>query len=92
MNESTELREVKLSDPIMFGTEKIETLNFRKAKAKDFRDMPITPKVGDMLDIAAKLSSQPPSVIDMLSPKDMAEVMKIMGEFMGDGLETGSKL
>lgn len=90
MNE-LETREVKLSNPVMFGTEKIAALVFRQAKAKDFRDMPITPKVGDMLDIAAKLSGQPPSVIDMLSPKDMAEVMKIMGEFMGDGLETGSK-
>ncbi len=86
-----ETQEVKLGDPIQFGSEKIEALTFRKAKAKDFRDMPLNPKVGDMLDIASKLSGQPPSVIDMLSPADMAEVMKIMGELMGDGLEIGAK-
>ncbi|GEM_PF-7135503 len=87
-----ETQELKLNDPIQFGTEKIESLSFRKAKAKDFREMPITPNVGDLLNVAAKLAAQPYSVIDMLSPKDMAEVMKILGELMGDGPETGAKL
>jgi len=86
------IQEIKLSEPLQFGTERIETLTFRKAKAKDFREMPITPNVGDLLNVAAKLTAQPYSVIDMLSPKDMAEVMKILGELMGDGPETGVKL
>ena len=84
-----ETKELKLKNPVQFGSDKIEALTFREAKAKDFRDMPITPKVGDLLNVAAKLSGQPPSVIDLLSPGDMTEVLMLMGEFMGPGPATG---
>jgi hypothetical protein len=84
-----ETKELKLKAPIQFGSDKIESLTFREAKAKDFRDMPITPKIGDLLNVAAKLSGQPPSVIDLLSPGDMTEVLTLMGEFMGPGPATG---
>lgn len=85
-------KELKLKNPVQFGSEKIEALSFREARAKDFRDMPITPKVGDLLNVAAKLSGQPPSMIDLLSPGDMTEVLTFMGEFMGTGPATGENV
>lgn len=90
-NEVKGRSEVVLSEPIMQGSEKIEVLSFRKAKAKDFRDMPFAAKTGDMLNLAGKLCGQPPSVIDQLSPKDMGEVLSLLGEFMGLGPATGDK-
>lgn len=84
-------KEYKLKNPIQFGSEIIEVLKFREPKAKDFRDMPMEPKIGDMLNIAAKISSNPPSKIDQLSAEDMKEVLKIVGEFMGDGQPIGDQ-
>lgn len=82
-------KEYKLKNPIQVGSEKIEVLKFREPKAKDFRDMPMEPKIGDMLNVAGKISNNPPSTIDQLSTADMPEVLKIVGEFMGTGQPTG---
>lgn len=82
-------KEYKLKTPIQIGSEKIEVLKFRVPKAKDFREMPMSPKFGDMLNLAAKISNNPPSTMDQLSVIDMQEVLTLMGEFMGDGQEIG---
>lgn len=82
-------KEYKLKTPIQFGSEKIESLKFRKPIAKDFRDMPMNPKIGDMLNVAAKISDNPPSIIDQLTPADMQEVLKVVGEFMEVGQPIG---
>lgn len=82
---------IKLNVPIHFGTETILDLKIRPAKAKDLRDLPLDPKVGDLLNVAAKLASQPPSVMDELDPTDLGEVMAAVGKFMGSGQPPGEK-
>lgn len=82
-------KEYKLKNPIQLGSEKIEVLKFREPKAKDFREMPMSPKFGDMLNLAAKISNNPPSTMDQLSVLDMQEVLKLVGEYMGDGQPIG---
>jgi hypothetical protein len=81
---------IKLGIPIKFGTETISELKMRPGKAKDFRDLPIEPKLGDYLNVAAKLCGQPPSVIDELDPTDLAEVMSAVGKLMGNGRAPGA--
>lgn len=76
---------ITLKVPIKFGSEDIKELKIRPAKAKDFRDMPLSPKVGDLLNVTAKLTGQPPSVIDELDPIDFMEVAAVVGNFMGSG-------
>lgn len=80
---------IKLQTPINFGSDKITELKIRKPFAKDFRDMPLEPKMGDLLDVTAKLSGQAPSVIDQLDPTDLMEVMAVVGKFMRRGQPTG---
>jgi hypothetical protein len=80
---------VKLKEPIAFGSETITELRLRKPKAKDFRRMPMTPGVGDLLDLAGQLSAQPKPVIDELGAEDLMEVLECVGGFFPGGLGTG---
>lgn len=72
---------LELKEPIVHGSEKIESLEFRKPKAKDFRGLPAQPNTGDLLDLAGRLCGQPKSVIDELGVEDMKEVLTVVGNF-----------
>jgi len=88
---------IKLNTPVQFGSETISELTLREPTARDMRGINISftgdgggsIRMGDMLDLAAKLAGQPPSVIDSLSPTDAMEVMGIVGGFMQGGRTTG---
>ena len=86
MKEPTTL---KLHSPIKHGEEIISELTIRRPLAGDLRDFPGEPKMGDILDLAARLSNQPPSVINRLEMEDAFPVMKIVGNFIGTGQGTG---
>ena len=62
-----------LKHPIQIGEmgALITSLTFKKPKAKYFRQMPLEPKMGDMLDLAARLTGLTSVEIDELSPEDM---------------------
>ena len=80
---------IELKVPIVYGSATIKELIFMDAKAKHFRDLPMEPKVGDLLDVAAKLSNQPPSVLGELDPADLGEVLSLVGKSVEGGLPTG---
>jgi len=82
---------ITLKKPVQFGSESISELEFREATAKDLRDLPLEPKVGDFLNVAAKLCGRTPSEMDLLSPVDMAEVIAVVGNAFAPGPETGAK-
>jgi len=76
---------IPLSEPVEHGSETITVLEIKQPKAKHLRSMPLEPDTGDLLDLAAKLAGQPPSVIDELSMKDMTEVLTVVGNFIDTG-------
>lgn len=76
---------ITLKHPIEHGNETISVLNIQQPKAKHLRDMPIEPNTGDLLDLAAKLAKQPPSVIDELTMYDMTKVLTVVGNFIDSG-------
>ncbi|MFN3883273.1 MAG: phage tail assembly protein [Rhodocyclaceae bacterium] len=82
-----------LKAPVKHGSDEVKELVFRKAKARDFRDLKIAGDgsipIGDLLDLAARLSNQPPSVIDELDPPDMMEVLRLTAVFITPGQTTG---
>lgn len=80
---------IKLKDPITVGSQVIEELHMRKPRAKDLRRMPLTPNLGDMLDLAGALSGQPRVIIDELSIADVTEVSNFVGSFWESGPKTG---
>lgn len=82
---------LRLHKPIVLGSETISELTFREPVAKDLRKMSMKPSTGEVLDLAAALTNQPPSTIDRLSIKDTHRVLEIVGDFMDYGPETGNK-
>jgi len=81
---------IKLLEPIQFGSETITELEMQKPKAKHWRGMPSSPGMGDLLDLAGRLSGHPPKVMDELSTEDMMRVLEAVGNFLPSGLGTGS--
>jgi hypothetical protein len=78
-----------LTEPVEFGKEAISELHFRAPRAKDFRRFPMDPSIGDMLDLAGKLSGQPDAVIDGMGVGDFQAVMELVGGFFPGGPGTG---
>jgi len=84
-----------LTRPITVGSEEITELTFTdRPKAKHFRGITIgrggAIAMGEMLDLAGRLCSQPPSVMDELSPVDMMRVMEVVTRFLPDSLTTST--
>jgi len=79
------VKSITLSEPVEHGSEIISVLEIKPPKAKHLRSMPLEPNTGDLLNLAAKLAGQPPSVIDELSMKDMTEVLTVVGNFIDAG-------
>lgn len=82
---------ITLSKPVQFGSETVSELVFREATARDFRELPMEPRIGDFLNVAARLCGQVPAVMDMLSPSDMSEVIAVVGKSWAPGQGTGEQ-
>lgn len=80
---------VTLQFPVKHGSEEIRELNFRRPKGKDMRKLPSDVSVGDIMDLAARLSGYPPSVMDELEIADFNAVNEVIGDFLGAGPKTG---
>lgn len=82
-----------LQTPVKLGEqgELVTELAFREPRAKDFRNMPLDIKMGDMIDLAGKLCGQTSAVMDLLSAADLFAVLERVGDFMPAGLQTGQK-
>ena len=82
------MSKIQLKKPIAFGSEIIAELTFREPKALDMRQLPLHPKSGDILDLAARLSGQLPSTLNLLCIEDYQQVMNEVGSFFSPGPET----
>lgn len=82
---------VQLDEPVHHGEDEYRVLEIRKPFARDLRDLPLEPKVGDMLNLVADLAGVPYSVVDQLGWGDVEKVMTTVGNFMPAGRKTGKK-
>lgn len=74
------------------GFEKVESLTFRRPKARDLKDVPIEGlKFGDILKLMARLTNQPIPVIEELDAEDLTEASKRVSGFLSNGQETGER-
>ncbi|QPC44007.1 phage tail assembly protein [Kaustia mangrovi] len=79
---------VTLKEPVDWGDgETITHLEFRVPKAKDFRNLPMEPKFGDILDLMGKLCTRAdgPLIVEELEPADMMAVAGVVGDFIPGG-------
>ncbi|HAJ17350.1 MAG TPA: hypothetical protein DCL57_04505 [Microbacterium sp.] len=85
--------EVTLSTPIQHGSETIATLTFRRPRAGDMRGVKltigeagVTLDMGALLDLAAAIAEQPPSVMEQLELDDAAAVVAAIVPLLPSGL------
>lgn len=82
----------KLKYPFEFGDEHISELRLRRAKGKEFRLF----KGGDadpeiMMELLARLSGQPPALVDAMDMEDVLLAMDAMGNCLPSSPETSTK-
>lgn len=84
----------KLNHPVKHGEETITELVFkRRPVGKDSRGIQIT-KLDDgntLVPLVARLTNNPPSLIDNLDLEDLLTVGGLLGDFFQIGRTTGSK-
>jgi len=84
---------LKLSEPVQHGSEEITELVFaRKAVAKDLRGIRMSEldKGDNMILLTARLTNQPPSVVDKLYLADIAACGEVVSSFLPGGPRTGT--
>lgn len=81
---------VTLKHPIEFAKQEIAEIQFRRPKAKDLRDVPMEPRLGDFITIAERTALDVPAgAIGELDAEDLMEVADLVGGFFGSGPATG---
>jgi len=84
---------LKLNDPVTQGSETISELVFsRPAIAKDLRGIRLSEldKGDNIILLTARLTAQPPSVVEKLSLADLTECGEVVSGFLLAGPRTGS--
>lgn len=83
---------ITLTTPVVRGSKEITELVMRKPKARDLRQLPLDLKsasMGALLDLAATLCGQPPSVIDDLEVEDSIRLIEKVTDFLPGSPPTG---
>lgn len=83
-----------LTHPVQHGAETVSTLVFtRKPVAGDLRGMSLREldKADNLMTLAARLCSVPPSVINQLDMEDFMELGAVLTDFLPGGQRTGSE-
>jgi Phage tail assembly chaperone proteins, E, or 41 or 14 len=84
-----------LAKPVAVGSETVTELNFREAvvagdlrgiKMRSLADM----TVDDVLKIGGRLCAQPDPVMNALCMDDVAELFKLVNDFLSGGQKTGT--
>ena len=83
--------ELKLATPVQFGSELVDTLNFRRPTGKDLRRLPARPDTSAIMDLAAGLCAQTPAFFDMMDAADVMLAVELVTDFLPSGQKTGDK-
>lgn len=82
---------VKLNEPVQHGSETITEMTVVKPRGKHLRRLPANPTTGDNLDLLARLTGHPPSVIDELGADDIEKLIEAADSFLPPGRLTGGR-
>lgn len=74
-----------LNTPIEYGEELIEYLEFYKPTAGDIENLGSDAKLKDILQVAARCTRHPYSVIRKLDAQDALRAAEVVGDFLESG-------
>lgn len=76
---------VKLSEPIQFGEETIESLRIKRPKVKHIKKLKMKDlSAEDMLVLISAVSGQFPQALDEMSIRDFTFCAEVIGDFLDD--------
>jgi len=80
----------KLKEPIELDGEKIERLELQHPRGKHIKNIDTNNlTIGVIMVLAAKISGHRPKLFDEMIAADVMAIAGIVGDFLGDGQETG---
>lgn len=84
---------VKLQQPIDFGSERIDALEFRRGRMGDLKGMKVDgiPPADQLLLLASRMCGKPVKALEMLDDEDGAEVLALALGFFGTCLMGGRR-
>lgn len=74
--------EIKLQEPIEWGTETIEKIVLKPPRGKHLRGLPVSPGLNDILKLASKISGVSSAVFDEMCSEDVMRVVDAVGELL----------
>lgn len=80
---------VKLKFPVTIGSETVDTVYVEKPKGKHLRGVGDPTSLEGNLKLVGNLINQAPSFVDEIDLEDMAEIGKVVADFLPDGLQIG---
>lgn len=85
---------VKLRKPVTFGSEIVDSLQFRRGRIGDLKGTNIdaVPPVDQLLMIASRMCGRPVKVLEQLEDEDGAEVIELALSFFARCLVGGKTL
>lgn len=82
---------IELKDPVEFGSEKVQKLEFRTPKMGDIKQLKLSdPSISDIMGLASRLSGVSIQVMDRLSIEDGMKVAELMGNYLNPSQKTGA--
>jgi hypothetical protein len=79
----------KLKFPLAWGEDTIEDVTLTRPKGKHVKQMKEGGTLGDVMQIASKISGQPTTVFDEMDAEDYFAVAELIGDFLDRGHKTG---
>jgi hypothetical protein len=80
-----------LSKPLKVGEDTYTEFQFRDATGGDLEDIALPPKMGDFLQLAARLADVTPNVMRALPAADAMKVAEVVAGFFEPSPPTGGK-
>lgn len=84
---------LKLNHPVVFGSETIDTLTFRRGRLGDLKGVSVAgiPPTEQLIVVASRMCGQPQKVIESLDVDDVGPVLDVIVSFFARCLETGKR-
>lgn len=85
---------IALAEPLKAGSQAITELVVKPMRAKHMAGMPLDKaamQFSHLLEIAGRLTGQPPAVLGEIRGQDLADLLEVVGGFFSDFLPTGDE-
>lgn len=81
---------IELDYPIEYDGKSITQIELKRPKGKHLKHFPVSPGIGDLLDMGCRVSGLAQYVFDEMDAADVTKVCEVLADFLAGGQKTGS--